>query len=141
MEGIMIGTRDMETNVYELLSKFIREKDDDTPNRLAEQDAELKRLMCTDPVLGRWIEVNDFPFLIETLTLNDAVFSGEYPTVDLSSEERKRLMSALEAHCESCARCGRKRGYDLEWQSRVDRAIADNHEVIGRAVARDLGKD
>jgi hypothetical protein len=131
----------MGTNVFELLSRFIREKDDDTPNRLAEQEAELKRLKCTDLVLGRWIEVNDFPFLIETLTLNDDVFSIEYPTVNLSSEERKSLVSALEAHCEGCARCGRKRGYDLEWQSRIDRAIADNHEAIGLAVASAVGKD
>lgn len=137
----MISIRDMETNMFELLSKFIREKDDDTPNRLAEQEAELKRLECTDPVHGRWIEVNDFPFLIETLMLNDAVFSIEYPTVSLSLEERKSLVSALEAHCEGCAHCGRKRGYDLEWQSRIDRVIADNHEVIGRAVARAVDKD
>jgi hypothetical protein len=87
------------------------------------------------------MDVNDFPFLIETLTLNDAVFFIEYPTVNLSSEERKRLVSALEEHCEDCARCGRKRAYDLEWQSRVDRAIADNDEAFGRAVARAVGKD
>jgi hypothetical protein len=137
----MIDTRDLETNVFELLSDFIREKDDDTPNRLTAQEAELKRLECTDHLLGRWMEVNDFPFLIETLMLNDAVFSIEYPAVNLSSEERKNLASAIEAHCESCARCGRKRGYDLEWQSRVDRAIADNREAIGQAVARAVGKD
>lgn len=137
----MNSTRDMETAVFELLFRRIREKDEDTPNRLAAQEDELKRLECSDPALGRWIESNDFPFLIETLTLNDAVFSGEYPAVNLTSEERKRLMSDLEAHCEVCARCGRKRAYDLEWQARVDRAITDNQEEIGRIVAQALGRD
>ena len=128
-------SRDIETNLFELLSRCIRQRDEDTPNRLAEQEAELKRRKCTEPELGRWVEVNDFPFLIETLMLNDAVFSEEFPGVGLSSEERKRLVLTLEAHCEGCPRCALKRAYDLEWQSRVNRALADNKEAIDRTIS------
>lgn len=135
----MSTSRETEADLFELLSRCIRERDEDTPNRLSEQEAELNRLECAAPELGRWMD-NEFPFLIETLMLNDAVFFEEFPGVRLNSEERKRLASELEAHCEACGRCGLKRAYDLEWQARVDRAIADNREAFAAAMTRAAGK-
>ena len=138
----MSTIRDKQTDLFELISRFIRQRDEDTPFRLAEQEEELKRLKCTDPELGKWLDKGgDFPFLIETLMLNDAVFSEEYPGVKLGFEERKRLAAALEEHCEICGRCGLRRAYDLEWKSRVDRAMAENKEVFAQAIARAVGKE
>jgi hypothetical protein len=136
----MSTSKDMQKALFGLLTKCIRERDDDTPFRLAEQEAELKKRKCADPELGTWIDGNDFPFLIETLMLSDAVFSEEYPEVKLPQEERMSFASALEAHCEGCARCGLKRAYDLEWQARVNRALAENREAVGQAIARAAGK-
>ncbi len=98
--------RATETELIELLSRFIKERDDDTPFRLEEQQAELKRRKCSAPALGELIANTDFPFLIETLLLSDALFAEEFPGVRLSADERKRLAHDLEAHCEGCARCG-----------------------------------
>jgi hypothetical protein len=141
MEDTMSTLRDMETELFELISRFIRQKDEDTPFRLAEQEEEVNRLECTDPErLGMWIAGNDFPFLIETLTLSDAVFSEEYPGVRLSFDERKRFASALEDHCERCPRCGARRAFDLGWKAEVDRVLAENKEVIAQTIARSAGK-
>jgi hypothetical protein len=136
----MSMSQDTGTELIELLARFIKERDADTPIRLAEQEAELKKRPCKDRELGKWIDGSDFPFLIETLMLSDAVFAQEYPDVRLAAEERKRFAYALEAHCEGCAHCGLKRAYDLEWQARVNKAFSANKEAIGKALARAVGK-
>jgi hypothetical protein len=141
MEDTMSTLRGMETDFFELLTRCIREKDANALVRLAEQEAELKERKCTNPEIGKWIDAVDFPFLIETLMLSDAVFTEEYPKVKLSEEERKRFARALETHCEiDCPHCGLKRASDLEWQNRVNSAIAENKEVIGEAIAHAAGK-
>jgi hypothetical protein len=130
-----------ETDVIALLSRLILDKDDDTPVRLREQEDALKDLRCSDRRLGVWIEKWDFPFLIETLMLSDAVFSREFPDVRTTAEKRKELAHALEAHCETCPRCHRKRSYDLEWQARVNRVFAENKRIIGKTITNARGKN
>lgn len=136
----MSVSRDKETELIGLLSRFIRESDDDIPFRPAEQEAELERRTCSAPELGRWIGSTDFPFLIETLMLSDAVFGEEFPDLALPAEERKRFANALERHCEDCPRCGLKRAYDLAWQARVNTAISENKEAVEEAIARALAE-
>lgn len=133
----MSTSRDIEANLIELLARCVSQRADN--ERLAGA-AERRVWQCTDPELGRWVDANDFPFLIETLLLSDPVFSVEYPDVKLGQEERKKFASALEAHCEVCESCGRKRAEDLDWQATVNSAIADNREAFGRAIARATGK-
>lgn len=132
---------EMEKDLITLLSKSVLEKEDDVPYRLSAQAAALNEIQCTNPDLGRWIDACDFPFLIETLMLDPEVFSGEFPGVNLTVDERKSLADALELHCESCPRCHLKRAYDLEWQSRIKRAIAENKQAIGKALSKPGGKN
>jgi hypothetical protein len=133
-------TEDMEKELIALLSGSIIEREDDTPSRLSTQEDALKDSKCIEPRLGRWIDSCDFPFLIETLALDDTVFSQEFPNVKLEAAERKRFANDLEAHCEVCTHCHLKRAYDLEWQSRVKRAFADNKQAAGEIITRAIGK-
>lgn len=134
----MSTSRDMEANLLELLAKCVSERAD---NERRVGASERRISPCGRPELGAWIDAIDFPFLIETLLLSDPVFLFEYPDVRLSREERKSFASDLEAHCEICETCGRKRAEDLAWQTTVNSAIADNREAIGRAIARAIGKN
>jgi hypothetical protein len=127
-------SKDMETKFIALLSGLILDKYDDTPLRFVEQEKALKGLRCSNQRLGRWIEKWDFPFLIETLLLDDTVFSQEFPDIQITAEERKELANALEEHSENCSRCHLKRSYDLEWQARVNKAFSENRQVIGEAI-------
>jgi hypothetical protein len=132
--------KDMRKDLLILISRLILEKDEDIPFRLNMQDTTLKDVECTNPELGKWIDGCDFPFLIETLVLDVATFSREFPDVQLTEKERKEFANALEAHCETCKHCSLKRSDDLEWQARVDDTFAENKEVIGKAIARAVGK-
>lgn len=132
--------KDIEEDFIKLLSSLILEKDADVPSWLSEQENALKDLKCTNTEFGKWITDYDFPFLIETLTLDTATFSREFPNVQWAVEERKDFANALEAHCETCEHCQLKRAQDLEWQSCVNRAFAENKQVIGKAIARAVGK-
>jgi hypothetical protein len=126
--------KDMEKDFITLLSRLIIEKDDDTPNRLTAQTDALKERECINPELGKWIDSSDFPFLIETLMLDATIFSREFPRVHMPVDERKAFAGTLELHCESCPRCHLKRAYDIEWQSRIKKALAENKRAIGQAL-------
>jgi hypothetical protein len=130
-----------EVSLIALLSGLIREGNDGAPVRSSEQGDSLEGLTCSEPRLGRWIEGCDFPFLIETLMLDDHVFDKEFPGVTLTAAERRALAHALEGHCETCPRCGRKRAADLQWQARLNRAIAENKQLVGEAIARAAGRE
>jgi hypothetical protein len=82
-------------------------------------------LTCSAPVLGKWINDCDFPFIIETLLLSDHVFKREFPGIQLSEEERKLFASELDAHSKACARCGANRAEDEAWKECSRRALAD----------------
>ena len=127
-------------NLLTLLSSLIVEKDEDAPFRLKEQRTKLSETKCTKPELGKWIDNCDFPFLIETLMLDQTIFVKEFPGIEFPEEERKSFTRSLEAHCEDCVHCYLKRSYDLEWQSRVDRALAENRDAIGNALVHRSGR-
>lgn len=83
-------------------------------------------LTCSSPVLGKWVNDCDFPFVMETLLLSDRVFKREFPGIQLSEEERKLLARELDAHSKVCRRCGAKRAEDEAWKERTGAALA-NH--------------
>ena len=45
-----------------------------------------------------------------------------------------RFAKELEAHADQCTRCQLKRSYDWEWERRVDDALAENKDVISKAL-------
>lgn len=137
----MITQENMEEALFTLLAKLIVEKDDDTPSRLKAQKEALKELKCSKPALGRWIERCDYPFLIETLSLDDVTFGSEFPGILLPVAERNRFIEELKAHLdEPCCRCHLKASYDLEWQARVDKALFENKALIAKAIGHTAGK-
>lgn len=95
---------------------------------------------CESPELGKWINSCDFSLLIDSLQLSEAVFTQEFPAVNLSLAERKDIANALEAHCESCARCREKRADDLAWKSSFETALKENRDSVRKVLARAVGK-
>ena len=77
------------------------------PGRLKDSD-----LTCSQPIVGRWINDCDYPFLAKTLSLTNDVFKQEFRAIQLSDEERKMLATILDKHTRECARCCSKRTED-----------------------------
>lgn len=132
----------METRVavaadfIQLLARLIAESDDnDPPIKRTGED-----LTCSEPLLGRWIDRCDVPFLMDTLALSDHVFSQEYPEIPLSQAERGAFAKTLETHCRECARCHAKQAEDIAWKLRVEKTIAKNKRAIGDALTKAAGK-
>lgn len=136
----MKTSNEMGNDLVAWLYGVIINKDADAPARLGAVEELLKGLKCDDPELGQWIAC-DYPFVIETLRLNDTIFSEEFPGVQLSAAERKSFADAIESHAEACDRCRAKRFADVDWQSSIDSAMTENKEALGKAIARAAGKD
>ena len=120
-----------ETDFIELLVTLISYSDDSGPP--IERTG--KDLTCSQPILGRWIDDCDVPFLFETLALPDHVFNQEFPGIQLSQKDRETFAKTLDAHCTECATCNAKKAEDSEWKLRVDKAFVENKQVIGRFLA------
>jgi hypothetical protein len=126
----------VQTDFIQLLARLIAASDKgQPPTKRTGND-----LSCSQPALGKWIDDCDFPFLMETLALPDEVFEREFPGIRLSHQERETFAQTLNSHCKECARCHAKRAEDLEWESRVDKAFAENKETIGEFFSDIPGK-
>src|ERR1041384_1093984 len=136
----MTMRNDIQQKAFALFAELFFAQEANVQSRLAAEEDPGKDLKCDQPELGKWIDACDFPFLIETLVLDTKIFAEEFPDVLLTAEERKEFAHALEAHCETCPRCSWKRTCDLQWQAQVDRAIAENKQVISRAIIRAMRK-
>lgn len=95
---------------------------------------------CERQVLGKWITNCDFPLLIDTLALGEAVFTTEFPGVQLTMKERQEVADELQSHCESCKECQAKRASDLAWKARMERVFSENQEVVRNVLARAVGR-
>lgn len=120
-----------ETDFIELLARLISNSNDSGPPI----DRTGKDLTCSQPILGRWIDDCDVPFMFETLALPDHVFNQEFPGIKLSQKDRETFAKTLDTHCKECARCNAKRAEDIEWKLRFDKTFAENKPVIGRFLA------
>ena len=136
----MTTSNEMGKDLIAWLCGVIINRDAGAPARLSALEKTLKSLKCDDPELGQWIMACDYPFMIETLRLNDSIFREEFPEVRLSVAERKGFADAVESHAESCERCRAKRLADVDWQSTIDSALTENKEALGKAIAQAAGK-
>ena len=125
-----------EADFIQLLARLISESDDNDPPIKGTG----KDLTCSQPLLGRWIESCDVPFLMETLALSNYVFGQEFPEIPLSQDARQAFAKTLEDHCRECAPCHAKQAEDIGWKLRVDKAIDKNKRAIGDALAKAAGK-
>ena len=126
----------LETDFDRLLARLLGESDDnDPPFQRTGKD-----LSCSQPLIGRWIDDCDFPFLMDTLALPDDVFSQEFPGILLSHEEREAFARLLKTHCTECARCNAKQAEDIAWKVRVDKVIAKHKHTIGAILADETHK-
>jgi hypothetical protein len=136
-ENVMETRVAVKADLVELLARLISGSDDgdDPPIRRTGKD-----LTCSQPVLGRWIDDCDFPFLMDTLALPDTVFGKEFPGIRLSQGDREAFAKALNTHCKECARCHAKQVEDIEWKLRVEKAFAENKQSIGTVLGKAAGK-
>ena len=126
----------LETDFFQLLAQLISESNDSDPP--IERTG--KDLTCSQPMLGRWVSDCDFSFLMETLALPDNIFGHQFPGIPLSQNERQAFANTIQDHCRECAPCHAKRADDLAWKLRVEKAIANNKQTIGDALAKEAGE-
>jgi hypothetical protein len=93
-------------------------------------------LTCSQPILGKWINDCDFPFIMKALALGDNVFKQEFPAIDLTHEERRMFAKQLDAHANECARCAMKRAEDDAWHRWAKGAFIEHRQKIVQVLIR-----
>jgi hypothetical protein len=113
----------MESRLMDRIVNLVRDAEPDLDARLESQADALRDLKCTNPILGQWIDTYDVQYLLAAFALNDADFADDFPKLaHLKEAEREIIIKAFEDHFDQCSHCHLKRGYDLESNSRIERA-------------------
>lgn len=114
----------MESDFTDLLDIFVRQAEPDLNSRLEAQAESLTGLKCTEPVLGKWVDEHDVEYMLAAFALDDDDFVATFPSMaNITEDDRNRIIEAFEKHFEYCPHCSRKRNYDLEYNSRVERVF------------------
>lgn len=128
----------MKYDIANLISDFVREGDQDLQSRLESQAEALADLQCTDERLGRWVDSNPVEYLYAAFNLKDQDFAKEFPRLaHITSSERRLFLKRIDEHFCQCVRCSLKRGYDLELDSRIERACREHKGLLLQALKED----
>lgn len=121
----------MKTNITNVIADLVLQSEPDLASRLEAQAEALREVECTNPALGRWIDAHDVKYLLSTFDLEDDDFAGRFPAMaHITGPERRRVVAALDAHCDQCPHCSLKRGYDLELDVRIKQAGQQNRTSL-----------
>lgn len=116
-----------------LIIDLVRKAEPDLDERLESQAEALKELVCTNPVLGRWIDEYDVDYLMAAFNLDDDEFASNFPAMaHLNQHDRSQIIEAFEKHFDQCPHCYLKRGYDLEMNARIERAYTLNSATVAQ---------
>jgi hypothetical protein len=114
----------MASDFGDIIVHLVHEAEPDLDERLEVQAEELIGLECTNPLFGKWIDAYEVGYLLSAFALKDDDFAEHFPKLaHISQENRNEIIKAFETHIDNCAHCHRKRGYDMELDSRIERAF------------------
>jgi hypothetical protein len=128
----------MKSNFTDSITDFVRQAEPDLDSRLVSQAEVLDEIKCTNPTIGKWIDSNDVQYLLAAFALSDGDFAEEFPRMaHLKEHDRKQIIKTFEDHFDHCHHCYRKRGFDLELNSRIERAFRQNKEQFVNQLRED----
>jgi len=118
----------METDITDHIVDQVRRDEPDLNARLEAHAEALDELKCIDDVVGQWIDTYDANYLSAAFALDDEAFARNFPKmVDLTRPDRERIIKTFAEHIEHCPRCCLKTSYDMELDSRIERAIRGDY--------------
>ena len=121
----------MESDFFDIINEILCLEEDDLPNRLEEQNEALAGLKCTNPTLGKWFEKCTVSYVIAAFNLSDKDFASQFPHLrHVTGDQRKEIVDSFRQHISDCPRCGRRSGYDLEFEKRLEASLIKNKEVV-----------
>lgn len=120
----------MNSDILDVIAHRVLDSNPELEERLERYARILKKIKCTTPVLGRWIdEVESVPYLLSSFALNDADFAARFPDMpELKGEARRRLLETFERHLNECRHCFKKLQFDEELAQLVDQACHEDKD-------------
>lgn len=110
-------------------------EDEKLPERLREQEENLKKEKCAKSEIGKWLEDFELPVLLEILNSSDDYFNESFPEMkSFNRLERQEFAGEIEEHVKICHRCGAKVKYDLEWEKEVEASISGNKQTLKKSL-------
>ena len=115
----------MEYDITDTIAKHVRDEADFDQQDEAHAEA-LRQVCCTDPSLGRWIEMG-IEFMFSTLALDDREFASRLPALaDLNKPARQEFLTSLKHHLRDCRSCTIQQEIEKDLNARIERVCREN---------------
>jgi hypothetical protein len=121
----------MKPEITDVIADLTIKSNPELESRLEYQAEALREVPCTNPVIGRWIDANDVKYLLSAFDLRDEDFAAKFPAMaNVTREDRRRVIAAIEKHFDQCQHCSLKRGYDLELDAQIKQVCQQNDSLL-----------
>jgi len=86
---------------------------------------------CDHPDIGELIGVLGYDFLVETLELDERIFSSEYPELaSLNVDARQSIRKLVDEHLKHCQRCQLEAERDRAWRDDFTRFLKTEKGLV-----------
>lgn len=120
-------------DITDIIAELVFESDPELCSRFESQAQQLAASVCTDPVIGRWLDANDLAYLEAVFDLTNKDFAERFPTMKRTTRrERKELVETFREHIAKCPHCALKHKFDLELDDQIDQLLQENREPLQR---------
>lgn len=86
---------------------------------------------CDHPDVGNLIEALGYDFLIETLELDERIFSSEYPDLaSINVSARQSVKELVNEHVKNCQHCQLEAEHDRAWRDDFTQFLRTEKELV-----------
>ena len=120
----------MKNDISGNIANFVIEADPDLLQEMEKQKQHLRRLKCSNPFFGGWVEMG-IEYLFSVFELEDRDFAARLPALaHLNKSARRQFIKRMEQHLHDCEHCALKRQHELDLNARIEESCRENRQAL-----------
>ena len=120
----------MANDISGNIANFVIEKDPDLVREMEKQKQHLRRLKCSNPFFGGWVELG-IEYLFSVFELGDREFASRLPALaHLNKSARRQFIKGMEQHLRDCEHCALKHKHELDLNARIEESCRENRQAL-----------
>ena len=120
----------MKNDISGNIANFVIEADPDLLQEMEKQKQHLRRLKCSNPFFGGWVEMG-IDYLFSVFELEDRDFAARLPALaHLNKSARRQFIKRMERHLHDCEHCALKRQHELDLNARIEESCRENRQAL-----------
>lgn len=120
----------MKNDITGNIANFVVEADPDLLQEMEKQKQHLRRLKCSNPFFGGWVEMG-IQYVLSVFELEDRDFAARLPALaHLNKPARRQFIKRMERHLHDCEHCALKHQHELDLNARIEESCRENRQAL-----------